>query len=101
MQKTPPMHLNTSPTCLEGSGTGKRGKIHKTLKNLKLAPKKHLGICNRYLKLTFWGHNLKLVHVEVANLKEYAELHTHDATTYYITTSGYIVCNTKHMAMSD
>jgi len=26
MQKTPPMHLNTSPTCFEGSGTGKREK---------------------------------------------------------------------------
>jgi len=44
MQKTPPMHLNTSPTCFEGSGTGKRVKRHKTLKNLKLAPKKQLGI---------------------------------------------------------
>jgi len=42
MQKTPPMHLNTSPTSFEGSGTGKRETKHKTLKNLKLAPKLHL-----------------------------------------------------------
>jgi len=40
MQKTSPMHLNTSPTSFEGSGTGKHEKIHNTLKNLKLAPKK-------------------------------------------------------------
>jgi len=44
MQKTPPMHLNTSPTCFEGSGTGKQEKRHKTLKNLKLAPQKQLGV---------------------------------------------------------
>jgi len=44
MQKTLPMHLNTSPTSFEGSGTGKTRKRHKTLKNLKLAPKKHLGL---------------------------------------------------------
>jgi len=44
MQNTSPMHLNTSPACFDGSGTGKREKIHKTLKNLKLAPKKQLGI---------------------------------------------------------
>jgi len=44
MQNTPPMHLNTSPASFEGSGTGKQEKQHKTLKNLKLAPKKQLGI---------------------------------------------------------
>jgi len=40
MQKTLPMHLNTSPACFEGSGTGKQEKRHNTLTNLKLAPKK-------------------------------------------------------------
>ena len=44
MQNTSPMHLNTSPACFEGSGTGKQEKKHKTLKNLKLAPNKQLGI---------------------------------------------------------
>ena len=47
MQKTPPMNLNTSPTCFEGCGTGKHEQIHKTLKNLKLAPKKQLGTPDR------------------------------------------------------
>jgi len=44
MQNTSPMHLNTSPTCFEGSGTGKHENRHKSLKDLKLAPKKQLGV---------------------------------------------------------
>ena len=35
---------NTSPTSFEGSGTGKPEKKHKTLQNLKPAPKKQLGL---------------------------------------------------------
>jgi len=50
MQKTPPMHLSTSPTSFEGSGTGKHEKKkHKILNNLKLAPKKKLGRGFRHL----------------------------------------------------
>ena len=43
MQKTLPMHLNTSPACFEGSGTGKHEQMPNTLTNLKLVPKKQLG----------------------------------------------------------
>jgi len=50
MQNTSPMHLNTSPACFEGSGTGKTRKRHKTLKHLKLAPKKQLGCVYVYEK---------------------------------------------------
>jgi len=40
------MHLNTSPTSFEGSGTGKYEKTHNALKHLKLDPKKQLLDCN-------------------------------------------------------
>ena len=40
MQKTPPMHLNTSPTSFEGSGTGKHGKKTQILKTIKTCPEK-------------------------------------------------------------
>jgi len=43
MQKAFPMHLNTSPTSFEGTGTGKHKQKHKTFKKIKLAPKKKLG----------------------------------------------------------
>jgi len=38
------MRLNTFPACFEGSGTGEHEKKHKTLKHLKLGPKKQLGM---------------------------------------------------------
>jgi len=45
------MHLNTSPTSFEGSGTGEGEKKNKTLKNLQLAPKKQLGIGQKAIKV--------------------------------------------------
>jgi len=38
MQQTPQMHLNTSPTSFEGSGTGEHENEHKTSKKLTLFP---------------------------------------------------------------
>jgi len=40
MQKTLPIHLNSSPTCFEGSGTGKREKKTQHLKQIKTCPPK-------------------------------------------------------------
>ena len=40
MQKISPMHLNTTPTSFEGSGTEKHHKKHETLKKLKTYPEK-------------------------------------------------------------
>jgi len=38
MQKTPPMHLNKSPTSFEGSGTGKHETKTQNLRTLKTCP---------------------------------------------------------------
>ena len=40
MQTTSPMHLNTSPTSFEGSGTGKHEKNTQNLKKLKTCAEK-------------------------------------------------------------
>jgi len=39
MQKTSPIHLNTSPTSFEGSGTGEQEQKHETLKTENLRRK--------------------------------------------------------------
>jgi len=50
MRKTSPMHLNTSPTSLEGSGTGKHRTKQKTFRNIRTCPE----------KTAMWGYSCKM-----------------------------------------